>query len=180
MRVLFCCQGISQPLERTELYDTTFIMHEPVPNFCLVARSMRPCWPVKQTMRRSISSKLFLSVGSGKLSAGLHGVQLMLFRINSDRSFGDVHAQGFQGEFLWQGTADVSAWLAVPAALRVMRTVGMDAWRQHNSSLLRDAVSLLSRALNTDHVIGEDIASTPHPLDALPMVDTYLPPCTRW
>ncbi|CAL8469935.1 g9477 [Coccomyxa elongata] len=63
---------------------------------------------------------------------------------------------GFQGEFLWQGTADVSAWLAVPAALRVMHAVGMDAWRQHNSSLLRDAVSLLSQALNTDHVIGAD------------------------
>lgn len=65
--------------------------------------------------------------------------------------------QGFQGEFLWQGTADVSAWLAVPAALRVMRAVGIDTWRQHNSSLLGDAVSLLSRALNTDHVVGEDI-----------------------
>ncbi|EIE25754.1 PLP-dependent transferase [Coccomyxa subellipsoidea C-169] len=59
---------------------------------------------------------------------------------------------GFQGEFLWQGTSDVSAWLAVPAALRVMRAVGLDTWRDHNTSLLHDAVSLLSRAFDTDHV----------------------------
>ncbi len=65
-----------------------------------------------------------------------------------------VDAQGFQGEFLWQGTSDVSAWLAVPAALRVMRAVGLDTWRNHNTSLLHDAVSLLSRAFDTDPVAG--------------------------
>lgn len=62
--------------------------------------------------------------------------------------------QGFQGEFLWQGTSDVSAWLAVPAALRVMRAVGLDTWRRHNSSLLHEAVALLSKSFATDLVVG--------------------------
>ena len=48
----------------------------------------------------------------------------------------------------------MSAWLAVPAALRVIRAVGMDSWRRHNSSLLRDAVLLLSQAFQTEHVVG--------------------------
>lgn len=63
--------------------------------------------------------------------------------------------QGFQGEFLWQGTSDTTAWLAAPAALHVMRGMGVDRWQQHNHQLLQEAVAFLLRSFQTDLTVGE-------------------------
>lgn len=62
--------------------------------------------------------------------------------------------QGFQAEFGWQGTSDLGAWLAVPAALRVWRALGAGKVRAHNHALLLEAIALLTRAWGTHDVLG--------------------------
>ena len=57
--------------------------------------------------------------------------------------------QGFQAEFAWQGTSDVSAWLAVPTALRLQQALGVERCRRHNHSKLQEAVALLQAAWGT-------------------------------
>ncbi|CAK0779160.1 hypothetical protein CVIRNUC_004708 [Coccomyxa viridis] len=63
---------------------------------------------------------------------------------------------GFQGEWLWQGTSDMSAWLSAPAALYVVSCIGREKWMQHNSALLKEAAGLLRTAFGTEHVLGAD------------------------
>ncbi|MEW5313357.1 MAG: hypothetical protein WDW38_004930 [Sanguina aurantia] len=53
---------------------------------------------------------------------------------------------GFCGEFLWQGTQDVAGWLAVPAALTVLKTLGLEGVAQHNNSLVQEGAELLIQA----------------------------------
>lgn len=43
--------------------------------------------------------------------------------------------QGFAREFGWQGTRDLSAWLAVPRALAFMAELGWDRVREHNRAM---------------------------------------------
>ena len=64
--------------------------------------------------------------------------------------------QGFQGEWLWQGTSDMSAWLSAPAALYVVSCIGREKWMQHNSTLLKEAAGLLCKAFGTEHALGAD------------------------
>lgn len=73
--------------------------------------------------------------------------------------------QGFQGEFLWAGTSDMSAWLAVPAALRMLDAIGLNRLRKHNHDLLLEAAAMLSRAFGTQEVLGAlpDFFGTAHP-----------------
>jgi hypothetical protein len=70
------------------------------------------------------------------------------------RSGGRARGQGFQGEFLWAGTADETAWLAVPAALAVIGALGRGAQAAHARQLLAAAVPLLQAALGTRVVLG--------------------------
>lgn len=53
--------------------------------------------------------------------------------------------QGFRGEFLWQGTSDPCAWLAVPASLAVLRALGPQRVAQHNARLVSEAAAALRR-----------------------------------
>ncbi len=62
--------------------------------------------------------------------------------------------QGFQGEFLWAGTTDETAWLAVPAALAVIRALGPGKQAAHSRNLLAAAVPLLQEAFGTSTMLG--------------------------
>jgi isopenicillin-N epimerase len=46
-----------------------------------------------------------------------------------------LYGQGLSDEFSWQGTRDISAWLAMPAALQFMSDLGWENVRQHNHAL---------------------------------------------
>ncbi|KAF6258814.1 pyridoxal phosphate-dependent transferase [Scenedesmus sp. NREL 46B-D3] len=61
---------------------------------------------------------------------------------------------GFRGEFLWQGTADITPWLAVPASLAVMQALHPQRVMDYNHSLVRRAVQLLQQAWGTHMVLG--------------------------
>ncbi|KXZ54245.1 hypothetical protein GPECTOR_5g335 [Gonium pectorale] len=50
---------------------------------------------------------------------------------------------GFRAEFLWQGTSDPSAWLAVPAALAVLRWLGPQHVAERNAALVAEAAAAL-------------------------------------
>ena len=63
--------------------------------------------------------------------------------------------QGFQGEWLWSGTSDMSAWLAVPAALYIVKCIGREKWMLHNAKLLKKGAALLHQAFGTEHVLGQ-------------------------
>ncbi|KAK9808120.1 hypothetical protein WJX73_008728 [Symbiochloris irregularis] len=62
--------------------------------------------------------------------------------------------QGFMAEFLWQGTQDWSAWLSVPAAIAVYRSIGFDRIRRYNALRLESAAQLLKTGWCTDLVLG--------------------------
>lgn len=67
---------------------------------------------------------------------------------------------GYTAEFLWQGTADVSAWLAVPAALAVMRTLGRQGLWKRNAALVMEAAAMLSAAWGGTATLGGDGTSS--------------------
>lgn len=46
-----------------------------------------------------------------------------------------LYGQGLAEEFSWQGTRDISAWLALPAAMEFMGTIGWARVRAHNHGL---------------------------------------------
>jgi len=77
------------------------------------------------------------------------------------RGSGRARGQGFQGEFLWAGTADETAWLAVPAALAVIGALGRGTQAAHARQLLAAAVPLLQAALGTRVVLGAGAAWAP-------------------
>lgn len=61
---------------------------------------------------------------------------------------------GFRGEFLWQGTADITPWLAVPACLAVLQALQQQRVIDYNHSLVKQAVQLLQQAWGTRMVLG--------------------------
>jgi isopenicillin-N epimerase len=60
------------------------------------------------------------------------------------------YGEGLAEEFAWQGTRDVSAWLAIPAALRFMSNLGWPRIREHNHSLAVWAHQMLVERLNVE------------------------------
>jgi len=56
----------------------------------------------------------------------------------------------FQEAFDWTGTADVTAWLSVPAALEAMAALGWDRVRRHNHEVVTYGQRVLSAALGTE------------------------------
>lgn len=46
-----------------------------------------------------------------------------------------LYGQGLAEEFSWQGTRDISAWLALPAAMEFMGAIGWERIRAHNHAL---------------------------------------------
>ncbi|KAG2490959.1 hypothetical protein HYH03_010636 [Edaphochlamys debaryana] len=51
---------------------------------------------------------------------------------------------GWRAEFLWQGTLDMSSWLAVPAALAVLRALGPDRTARRSADLVGRAADALA------------------------------------
>ncbi len=66
----------------------------------------------------------------------------------------------FRLEFDWAGTADPSAWLCVPHAIRFMAGLFADGWagvRRHNNALARAARDLLCRELGAEPPAPDDM-----------------------
>lgn len=50
---------------------------------------------------------------------------------------------GFIGEHMWSGTADLSGWLAVPAALAVHERLGIKAQSKRRQSILEEGIAAM-------------------------------------
>ena len=59
---------------------------------------------------------------------------------------GLVPLQGFQAEFAWQGTSDVSAWMAARTSLQIQQRLGLQQVRDHNHHMLLRAVDVVQLA----------------------------------
>jgi isopenicillin-N epimerase len=64
---------------------------------------------------------------------------------------------GFPGRVEWQATLDYSSWLAAPAGLYVLRTLGVDRVRAHNTALVAYGQRVVGEAL------GVPPGELPHP-----------------
>ena len=64
------------------------------------------------------------------------------------------YGEGFCREFSWQGTRDLSAWLAVPRALEFATNLGSDAVQEHNHALAAWAHRLLCDRMRVDHPLS--------------------------
>jgi isopenicillin-N epimerase len=64
------------------------------------------------------------------------------------------YGQGFLAEFDWTGTRDVSAWLAVTAALDFHARLGGPALRARNRALAAEGAALLAGRLGTETGAG--------------------------
>ncbi len=51
--------------------------------------------------------------------------------------------QGFAAEFSWQGTRDISSWLATPKAIEFLGSIGWERLRAHNNGLAKWAQAIL-------------------------------------
>jgi isopenicillin-N epimerase len=59
---------------------------------------------------------------------------------------------GFPTRLEWQGTRDYTPWLAAPAGLFTLRTLGVDAVRRHNADLAAYGQQVVAAALRADPV----------------------------
>ena len=75
--------------------------------------------------------------------------------------------QGFQAEFIWPGTHDATAWLAVPAALAVIEALGRGTQAAHARKMLAAAVPLLQAAFGTTVMLGGSMCSAGHAVAAM-------------
>lgn len=73
---------------------------------------------------------------------------------------------GFPGSMEWVGAHDYTPWLAAPTGLFVLRSLGLDAVRRHNTALAEHGQALLAEALH----------ATIPPRTGLPMTVVPLPP----
>jgi isopenicillin-N epimerase len=66
------------------------------------------------------------------------------------------HGKGMTEEFLWQGTRDFSAWLAIPAALKFMSDAGWERVRRHNHELMLYGKAMLESELGVEPICPPD------------------------
>ena len=78
------------------------------------------------------------------------------------------YGQGFLAEFDWTGTRDMSAYLAVTAALAFHQRLGGKALRQRNAALAADGAALLARRLGTE--IGNEAPDRTVPVAAMGLI----------
>jgi isopenicillin-N epimerase len=83
-----------------------------------------------------------------------------------------LDAAGFPANVEWHATADYTPWLAAPAGLYVLRTLGVDAVREHNATLAAYAQQVIGAALG---VKAADLPGSGGAV-ALPMRVVPLPP----
>src|SRR5665213_4632046 len=92
-----------------------------------------------------------------KWCCGSQGSALLWVRPDKQK---DIHpavishflGEGFTREFAWQGTRDLSAWLAVPHALAFMESLGLERVMAHNHAMAAWAHRLLCRRLKLDPI----------------------------
>ncbi len=77
--------------------------------------------------------------GSAFLWCGSPALQRSLLPLVTSHGAG----LGWQGEWLWGGTADPSAWLAVPTSLAVLEALGWERVHDYTHGLVRRAAQLL-------------------------------------
>jgi isopenicillin-N epimerase len=68
--------------------------------------------------------------------------------------------EGFNAEFDYTGTRDNSAWLAAPAALDYVDTLGAEAMRAHNAALAREAGALLVKAWDSESAAAPEFCAS--------------------
>jgi selenocysteine lyase/cysteine desulfurase len=61
---------------------------------------------------------------------------------------------GYRAEFLWQGTADFSAWLAAPSCIALQRALTTSRITAYNHGLVKRAAAMLAAAWGTGQVVG--------------------------
>lgn len=66
----------------------------------------------------------------------------------------DEH-ENFQGEFHWPGTRDPSAWLAVPAAIALFESIGLERFRNQTHELARYARAQLIDRLGAEPLMPD-------------------------
>ena len=71
---------------------------------------------------------------------------------------------GFPGSLEWVGAHDYTPWLAAPAGLFVLRSLGADAVRRHNVALAEHGQALLAAALDVTVPPGAGLPMTVVPL----------------
>jgi isopenicillin-N epimerase len=64
---------------------------------------------------------------------------------------------GYQMEFAWVGTRDFTAWLSIGAGMDFAESLGMNAMRDYNHSLLMDAREKISAALGVGYGAPESM-----------------------
>ena len=64
--------------------------------------------------------------------------------------------EGFAREFGWQGTRDVSGWLAIPRALQFMSELGWDSVMAHNHAMAAWAQQVLCEAWGVEPISPPD------------------------
>jgi isopenicillin-N epimerase len=77
---------------------------------------------------------------------------------------------GYHAELDWSGTHDPSAWLAAPAAIALLGSLGWEAVRDYGSSLARWAASSVAAA-----VPGASLPAPPEQHAQMTLVDVGLP-----
>jgi len=91
----------------------------------------------------------------------------------------NYHGQGFNAEFDWQGTRDITPWLSAPAAIDFFEQLGWDAVRAHNHALATWAQAMLCAAWNVAPISAADgsligsMATIPLPLQAGEYADKF-------
>lgn len=64
--------------------------------------------------------------------------------------------EGFAREFGWQGTRDISGWLAVPRAIEFMSELGWDQIMSHNHQMAAWAQAMLCEAWSVEPISGDE------------------------
>jgi isopenicillin-N epimerase len=83
------------------------------------------------------------------------------------------YGEGFCREFSWQGTRDLSAWLAVPRALQFASDLGLDAVREHNHAMAVWAHQLLCDRLRIDEALSPLDGSLIGSMAAVPLGERF-------
>lgn len=59
-------------------------------------------------------------------------------------------------EFIWSGTHDPSPWLATPAAIDMLETIGLERFRAQTHALARLARQTLTELFDTEPIVADD------------------------
>jgi isopenicillin-N epimerase len=70
------------------------------------------------------------------------------------------YGQGYTTEFDWTGTRDATAWLSIPAAIRLLEKLGGSGLRERNIALARAAATTLAKRLGTTRGTPDELTGS--------------------